>query len=90
MYHIVNIKADRDVTEIHGYVGAGQYPFKSNSSIDEESTTAGETKEETNYRLIILADFVQRLRKHIFSHVPYNLVEDVTNKVKTKDSAGSN
>ena len=58
--------------------------LNANSSHIEEVEDLGidETEEDqTNYRLNLLNDFVERLRQHIFSHVPYNLVEDVTQKV---------
>ena len=39
---------------------------------------------ERNYRREMLNEYVERLREHIFSHVPYSIVEDVKNKVSTE------
>lgn len=36
---------------------------------------------DVNYRKQLTMDYVERLREHIFSHIPYSLIEDVKNKV---------
>ena len=40
-----------------------------------------DVKYDVNYRKDIVKDFVERLRYHIFSHIPFPLTEDVKNKV---------
>lgn len=40
-----------------------------------------DVKYDVNYRKDIVKDFVERLRHHIFSHIPFPLIEDVKNKV---------
>ena len=86
----VNDNGAGDVIEVHGIDGARKYPLETNSNIGDEEETAEESKKEINYRLVMLTDFVQRLREHIFSHIPHGLIEDVTHKVKLKDLEGSN
>ena len=83
--HEANDKGPGDLIEIHGIDSATKYPLETNSSNVDEGEVEEETKEEINYRLVIMTDFIPRLREHIFSHVPYNLIEDVTHKVIMKE-----
>ena len=47
----------------------------------EKSQIITEEGSEKNYRVEALNEYVERLREHIFSHVPYNIVDDIKNKV---------
>ena len=40
-----------------------------------------EYSSDKNYRKKLTIDYVERLRYHIFSHIPYSLIEDVKDKV---------
>ena len=40
-----------------------------------------EYSNDKNYRKQLTMDYVERLRYHIFSHIPYSLTEDVKSKV---------
>ena len=48
---------------------------------DESYETAYEVYGDVNYRKQMTMDFVERFRDHIFSHIPYSLIDDVKNKV---------
>ena len=43
--------------------------------------TFEEYSNDKNYRKQLTMDYVERLRYHIFSHIPYSLIDDVKNKV---------
>ena len=40
-----------------------------------------EYSNDKNYRKQLTMDYVERLRDHIFSHIPYSLTEDVKSRV---------
>ena len=48
-----------------------------------------EYSSDKNYRKQVTMDYVERLRDHIFSHIPYSLTEDVKSKVSIKLSHDS-
>ena len=61
--------------------GEAETDIENRSNCDESCLLFDAEVIERNYRLEMLTEYVDRLQEYIFSHVPYNLVEDVKSKV---------
>ena len=71
--HIKNRENIKDDVE-----DADEFKF----GVDDNYERVNEQRYDVNYRKEVTLDYVERLGYHIFSHIPYNLVEDIKNKVK--------
>ena len=70
-----NIEDEKNIKDNIGDVHEFNY------GSDEKYEKLNEERKDINYRKEVTIDYVERLRDHIFSHIPYNLVEDIKNKV---------
>ena len=58
------------------------FKFDNNLMTNENYEKRNEENNDVNYRKEAVNDYVERLREHIFSHIPYNLIEEAKNRVR--------
>ena len=70
-----------DYAEEDNIGNENEFEFHNSLGGIEKSETFREERDDINYRKELIGDYVERLRCHIFSHIPYSLIDDVKDKV---------